>query len=116
MLLLLCAEFWQPPARLMLRLESDVGTGIHLSPTGIEIEERRLGLGNRAEVSVSRRLRVWWGLGRGLGGFSRMTMSTPLRARGGGEGGAAAGGPVEYFAMLYQQQHLNCCRTSWYTE
>eukprot|EP00877_Chromochloris_zofingiensis_P013305 jgi/Chrzof1/8228/Cz03g02080.t1 len=43
-------EFWQPPARLMLRLESDVGTGIHLSPTGIEIEERRLGLGNRAEI------------------------------------------------------------------
>jgi hypothetical protein len=33
------------------RLDNDVGTGIHLSPGGIEFDERRLTLGKNTEVS-----------------------------------------------------------------
>lgn len=32
------------------RLDNDVGTGVHLTPTGIEFDERRLTLGNSTEV------------------------------------------------------------------
>jgi hypothetical protein len=32
------------------RLDSDVGTGVHLTPTGVEFDERRLTLGKSTEV------------------------------------------------------------------
>jgi hypothetical protein len=35
----------------MPRLDNDVGTGVHLTPTGVEFDERRLTLGNSTEVS-----------------------------------------------------------------
>jgi hypothetical protein len=35
----------------VLRLDNDVGTGIHLSPGGVEFDERRLTLGKNTEVS-----------------------------------------------------------------
>jgi hypothetical protein len=34
----------------MHRLDNDVGTGVHLTPTGVEFDERRLTLGNSTEV------------------------------------------------------------------
>lgn len=37
--------------RAAARLDNDVGTGVHLTPTGIEFDERRLTLGNSTEVS-----------------------------------------------------------------
>jgi hypothetical protein len=37
---------WQPPARLLLRLDNGVGSGVHLSPGGIEFDERRVALGD----------------------------------------------------------------------
>ena len=46
-------EFWAPPARLMLRLDNDVGSGVHLSPSGVEFDERRVALGKNTEVSGS---------------------------------------------------------------
>ncbi|KAF8072590.1 Cbwd1 [Scenedesmus sp. PABB004] len=50
-------EFWQPPARLMVRLDNDVGTGVHLTPTGVEFDERRLTLGKSTEVRAGATLR-----------------------------------------------------------
>eukprot|EP00775_Hariotina_reticulata_P007043 gene7043-7257_t len=50
-------KFWQPPARLMVRLDNDIGTGIHLTPTGVEFDERRLTLGNSTEVRAGATLR-----------------------------------------------------------
>lgn len=38
---------------LAARLDNDVGTGVHLTPTGIEFDERRLTLGNSTEVSAT---------------------------------------------------------------
>jgi hypothetical protein len=40
---------------LFCRLDNDVGTGVHLTPTGIEFDERRLTLGKSTEVSVQAR-------------------------------------------------------------
>lgn len=50
-------EFWTPPARVMVRLDNDVGTGVHLTPTGIEFDERRLTLGNSTELRAGATLR-----------------------------------------------------------
>ncbi|GAX82008.1 hypothetical protein CEUSTIGMA_g9436.t1 [Chlamydomonas eustigma] len=33
-------SFWNPPSRLMIRLDNTSGSGIHLSPTGIEVDEK----------------------------------------------------------------------------
>jgi hypothetical protein len=49
--------FWAPPARLLVRLDNDVGSGIHLTPSGIEFDERRLALGNRTELRAGAALR-----------------------------------------------------------
>jgi hypothetical protein len=37
---------WRPPARVLLRLDNGVGSGVHLSPGGIELDERRVVLGD----------------------------------------------------------------------
>lgn len=50
-------EFWRSPARLMLRLDNNTGTGVHLSPSGIEFDERVLALGKRAQIRGSALLR-----------------------------------------------------------
>jgi hypothetical protein len=50
-------DFWRPPARLMLRVDTDAGTGVHLSPTGIEFDERRLALGDSTEIRAGATLR-----------------------------------------------------------
>ncbi|GBF90334.1 hypothetical protein Rsub_02440 [Raphidocelis subcapitata] len=50
-------EFWHPPARLMLRIDNDIGTGVHLSPSGIEFDERRLALGSTTELRAGATLR-----------------------------------------------------------
>jgi hypothetical protein len=47
-----------PPCTVLVlpmyaRLDNDVGTGVHLTPTGIEFDERRLTLGNSTEVGGS---------------------------------------------------------------
>jgi hypothetical protein len=42
-------------AGLFCRLDNDVGTGVHLTPTGIEFDERRLTLGKSTEVSFHAR-------------------------------------------------------------
>jgi hypothetical protein len=34
----------------MLRLDNDVGSGVHLSPSGVEFDERRVALGKNTEV------------------------------------------------------------------
>jgi hypothetical protein len=44
-----------PPCAVLVlpmyaRLDNDVGTGVHLTPTGIEFDERRLTLGKSTEV------------------------------------------------------------------
>lgn len=41
---------------LLARLDNDVGTGVHLTPTGIEFDERRLTLGDSTEVRLRMRL------------------------------------------------------------
>lgn len=38
------------PVLFRPRLDNDVGTGVHLTPTGVEFDERRLTLGNSTEV------------------------------------------------------------------
>jgi hypothetical protein len=41
---------WEPPARLLLRLDNGVGSGVHLSPGGLEFAERRVALGDNLAV------------------------------------------------------------------
>lgn len=40
---------------VLCRLDNDVGTGVHLTPTGVEFDERRLTLGKSTEVSQQAR-------------------------------------------------------------
>jgi hypothetical protein len=44
------ASPWQPPARLALRLDNGVGSGVHLSPGGVEFDERRVALGDNLAI------------------------------------------------------------------
>jgi hypothetical protein len=37
---------WEPPGRLLLRLDNGAGSGVHLSPGGLEVAERRISLGD----------------------------------------------------------------------
>mmetsp|Transcript_12160 Transcript_12160/g.21786 ORF Transcript_12160/g.21786 Transcript_12160/m.21786 type:complete len:312 (-) Transcript_12160:159-1094(-) len=37
--------FWMPPARLMLRVDGATGSGIHITPFGIEFDEKIIALG-----------------------------------------------------------------------
>lgn len=57
---------WNPPSRLMVRLETAVGSGFHISPTGIEVDERMVHFGStlsmRAAVGLTfpRSLPIDW--------------------------------------------------------
>ena len=57
---------WNPPSRLMVRLETAVGSGFHISPTGIEVDEKMVHFGSnlslRAAVGVTfpRSLPIDW--------------------------------------------------------
>ncbi len=33
-------HFWEPPARLLVRLDGARGTGVHLTPGGLEFDEQ----------------------------------------------------------------------------
>lgn len=33
-------NFWEPPARLLVRLDGARGTGVHLTPGGLEFDEQ----------------------------------------------------------------------------
>jgi len=46
-------HFWQPPARLMIRLDNNAGSGLHFSPNGIEFDERLVQLGSGLSVRAS---------------------------------------------------------------
>ncbi|KIZ03416.1 hypothetical protein MNEG_4545 [Monoraphidium neglectum] len=50
-------ECWRPPARLMLRIDNQIGTGVHLSPSGVEFDERRVALGDTTELRAGATLR-----------------------------------------------------------
>ena len=39
------------------RLDNDVGSGVHLSPSGVEFDERRVALGANTEVRAGASLR-----------------------------------------------------------
>jgi hypothetical protein len=44
---------WQPPARLLLRMDNGVGSGVHLSPGGLELDERRVALGDNLALRAA---------------------------------------------------------------
>lgn len=46
-------RFWEPPARAMIRLESSPGSGVRLSPLGVELDEVRFGLGEAMRVRAA---------------------------------------------------------------
>lgn len=43
-------DFWRPPARLMLRLDNVAGSGVNLSPMGVDFDEQLLRLGDRLSL------------------------------------------------------------------
>lgn len=70
------------PLRLLLsrcRLDNDVGTGVHLTPTGIEFDERRLTLGDSTEVQSSGACVGAWLLGASIC-MHALSNSTPSNA------------------------------------
>ncbi|KAG2425631.1 hypothetical protein HYH02_015003 [Chlamydomonas schloesseri] len=46
-------RFWEPPARLMVRLDNAAGSGVHLTPGGLEFDEKVLRFGDAVSVRAS---------------------------------------------------------------
>ncbi|PNW86602.1 hypothetical protein CHLRE_02g093350v5 [Chlamydomonas reinhardtii] len=46
-------RFWEPPARLMIRLDNAAGSGVHLTPGGLEFDEKVLRFGDAVSVRAS---------------------------------------------------------------
>ncbi|KXZ43100.1 hypothetical protein GPECTOR_102g53 [Gonium pectorale] len=46
-------RFWEPPARLMVRLDSAAGSGVHLTPGGLEFDEQVLRFGTAVSLRAS---------------------------------------------------------------
>lgn len=49
-------DFARPPARLMVRLDNHVGSGVHLSPSGVEFDQRVVTLGRDTSVRFGGRV------------------------------------------------------------
>ncbi|KAG2427001.1 hypothetical protein HXX76_012785 [Chlamydomonas incerta] len=47
------SRFWEPPARLMVRLDNAAGSGVHLTPGGLEFDEKVLRFGDAVSVRAS---------------------------------------------------------------
>ncbi|GLC46519.1 hypothetical protein PLESTF_000956800 [Pleodorina starrii] len=46
-------HFWEPPARLMVRLDSAAGSGVHLTPGGLEFDEQVVQFGRAVSLRAS---------------------------------------------------------------
>ncbi|GLI67803.1 hypothetical protein VaNZ11_012091 [Volvox africanus] len=46
-------HFWEPPARLMVRLDNAAGSGVHLTPGGLELDEQVLQFGRAVNLRAS---------------------------------------------------------------
>lgn len=44
------ADFTRPPARLLVRLDNTVGSGVHISPSGVDFDQRVVRLGKQTSV------------------------------------------------------------------
>mmetsp|Transcript_28684 Transcript_28684/g.80758 ORF Transcript_28684/g.80758 Transcript_28684/m.80758 type:complete len:117 (+) Transcript_28684:823-1173(+) len=44
---------FEPPARLMLRLDNVAGSGLHFSPSGVELDEKVVTLGTSTSIRVA---------------------------------------------------------------
>lgn len=70
---------WRPPARLWVHLDNAPGSGLHLSPTGLELDQQVIGLGRTTTLRASAgETRL-----RGSRGHTRTQTHThtPLRAQ-----------------------------------
>ncbi|KAL6753252.1 hypothetical protein V8C86DRAFT_2731791 [Haematococcus lacustris] len=55
-------HFYRPPARLMARLEQSPGSGLHLTPTGLELDQTSLQFGRNISLRASAGLKFPRGL------------------------------------------------------